>query len=260
METALVLPWFLFAMLSMLQFARIQTSTCALLAGAQDTAREMAAYAYIKDLGASADGGIPEELLKGGLSLAYAKGQILKRSGVTSDEGTFHILQSSFRDETIDLVGRFTPTHTLTLLPVKKQKSIVRARVRAWTGREGHSPDTAESEGDGEEGEGYAYVAETGTVYHADPDCTHIKLTVQSIPMSMLSGVRNLSGGIYHACEKCGKGTGGTVYISPYGDKYHSSGDCSGLKRTVNRVPVSELGSLRPCSKCGGGHSDGDHT
>ena len=66
-ETALVLPLFLFGMLAMLQFAAIQNAFSALLAGAQDTAKEMAAYAYIQNIEPSGKQNVSSDLLKGGL-------------------------------------------------------------------------------------------------------------------------------------------------------------------------------------------------
>lgn len=252
LETALVLPIFLFAMLAMLQFATIQYATSRLLAGAQDTVKDMAAYAYVESAGITTGDGISGELLKGGISFAYASGQLKKRSGVGNELGKVSLWQSGFTDgQILDLVGTFQPTHTFTILPVRKVKSIFRTRVRAWTGRTGCiSGETSDGEAE-EKDEDTVYVTETGQVYHRDPECTHIRLSIQNVPRGQLKGLRNASGGKYHACEKCGAGKGGSVYISPYGDKYHSSLSCSGLKRTINSMPMSDAGDLRPCSKCG---------
>ena len=253
LEMAIVLPLFLFAMLAILQFATVENASSALLAGAQDTAKEMAAYAYIQSMGTADKAGVSSELLKGGLSAGYARSQIRQKSGIGKDTGTFSLLQSRFTgSEILDLAGTFQPTHTWTILPVKKVKSIFRARVRAWTGRTGGGAgegEDAEEETDEEEEE--VYVTETGTVYHKDPDCTHIRLSIRSVSKNQLKGIRNVNGGKYHACERCRGGSGDKVYVSPYGDKYHSSLNCSGLKRTVNKVSLSEAEKLRPCSKCG---------
>ena len=252
LETALVLPLFLFAMLAVLQFASVQYATSRLLAGAQDTVKDMAAYAYVESTGIIPGEGISAELLKGGISLGYASVQTKKRSGVNDQLGTVRFWQSGFTDgQILDLAGTFQPESSFTILPVKKVKSIFRARVRAWTGRTGGVAGDEEGDETEDSREDTVYVAETGTVYHRDPECTHIHLSVQTVPRNQLKGLRNASGGKYHVCEKCGAGKGGNVNVSPYGDKYHSSLECSGLKRTVKGVALSDAGDLRPCSKCG---------
>ena len=235
----------------MLQFASIQYATSSLLAGAQDTVKDMAAYAYLESTGIMPEEGVSTDLLKAGISFGYASSQVKKRSGVDGHMGRISLLQSDFSDgQILDLTGTFQPEHTFTIFPVKKIKSIFRTRVRAWTGRTGTISGNTAGEGTEEE-EDMVYVAETGTVYHRDPECTHIRLSVRTVPRGQVKGLRNASGGKYHVCEKCGSGKGGVVYISPYGDKYHSSLGCSGLKRTVSSVSVSDTGNLRPCSKCG---------
>lgn len=251
LETAIVLPLFLFAMLAVLQFAAIQNASSALLAGAQDTVKEMAAYAYIQNFESAENQSTSSQLIKGGLSVAYADSQIRSKSGIKKETGSFSLLQSSFSGgQVLDLVGTFQPAHTFTILPVKKVKSIFRTRVRAWTGRSG-SITGQEGETEAETEEELVYVAETGTVYHRDPECTHIRLSIRNVQRNQLKGIRNASGGKYHACEKCGSGDGSSVYVSPYGDKYHSSLACSGLKRTIHTVSLKEAETMRPCSKCG---------
>lgn len=102
--------------------------------------------------------------------------------------------------------------------------------------------------------EDVVYLTENASVYHESPDCTHLKLTVQSVSAAEVGDRRNQDGGKYKACEKCAKGTApSTWYISPEGDSYHYRQDCSGLKRTIYTVPRSEAAGYRPCSRCGGG-------
>ncbi|MCR5282187.1 MAG: pilus assembly protein [Lachnospiraceae bacterium] len=44
---------------------------------------------------------------------------------------------------------------------------------------------------------------------------------------------------------------GMTVYASDYGNRFHTSRSCSHLKRTVRRIPLSQAGGRRPCLDCG---------
>ncbi len=251
LEAACVLPMFLFAMLGILTFAKIMLVSAALLAGMQDTAKDMAAYACVKELGAAAQKGAAAELLTGGLSGAYAKNRIIRKSGFSSELGRFTLLQSDFsHSEVIDLAVSYIPDRGGTLIPVPKVTALLRARVRAWTGRAGSSGNGNEDTGEERE-EKTVYVTTTGRVYHRDANCTHIRLSVQTVSKKEMAGRRNASGGKYHAGEKCGSAAASSVYITDYGDKYHSSLQCSGLKRNVKEVPETELKGWKPCSKCG---------
>lgn len=115
-------------------------------------------------------------------------------------------------------------------------------RVKSWTGYE--------KCGFGEESEEIVYITETGLVYHKDYHCTYLDLSIHMVQSEEVKTLRNESGGKYYACERCGGGAGG-VYITDTGDRYHSTLSCSGLKRTVYAVPLSEAAGKRACSKCG---------
>lgn len=250
LEAALVVPLFVFAMLAVMQFSKISTVSCAVLAGMTDTAKDMAAYAYIQQLGETAGDSLPTELLAGGISAVYAKKNVEKKAGFRETDGTLKLWRSSFtQDEIIDLALTYEAKNTYTILPVPKVNAALRARVRAWTGRDGNGSTEGENGQDTQEE--MVYVTETGHVYHTDENCTHLDLSIHGVPGDKVDKLRNASGGKYHACEKCRAGTGGTVYITAYGDRYHSSLNCSGLKRTVKKVPVSQVEGWRVCSKCG---------
>ena len=108
-----------------------------------------------------------------------------------------------------------------------------------------------EKGGFGKEEDETVYVTETGLVYHKDYHCTYLDLSIRMVQGKEISGLRNESGGRYYACEHCGGKGGGPAYITDYGDRYHSSLSCSGLKRTVYAVPLSEVIGKGACSKCG---------
>ncbi len=101
------------------------------------------------------------------------------------------------------------------------------------------------------EDEEYVYVTETGTVYHRDRECSYLRLSIRQVSYESLKDLRNSSGHKYYPCKDCGPVSGGTVYITRDGTSYHKSLDCSGLKRTVNCIPLSRVGARGPCSRCG---------
>ena len=123
----------------------------------------------------------------------------------------------------------------------------IQASVRAWTGR------TSSAEGEGTQSqETKVYVTATGSVYHLDEQCTHIRLSVRRVALSEVQSLRNQGGGKYHPCESCKEAFGDMVYITDTGNRYHSTASCRGLKRGVMEIPLSELEGWQACKRCGG--------
>lgn len=245
-EAAMALPLFLFAMISVLYFIQIVDISVRLTGAICETSNEMAVYAYVKEAGKLQGGGI-SDIITGGLSAAYAKNKVKTRGRLEENRGSLSLLRCSFLKEgqMIDLAGTYQVKYPVTLLPIKQMKIAVRGRVRAWTGRDGVNGDgSAEGEG------ALVLVTVNGQVYHKDPECTHIKLSIKPVDKDSVEHLRNESGGKYYPCGQC-RGGSNTVYITDTGDKYHSSLGCSGLKRGILLVPMSEVADWQPCSRCG---------
>lgn len=98
--------------------------------------------------------------------------------------------------------------------------------------------------------ETYVYITPEGSVYHLYGDCTHLNLSIQLVSFAAASSAKNEYGQKYRACELCGSSPGAMVYITSEGDCYHSERSCSGLKRTVRQVPLSEVGKRGCCIRC----------
>ena len=135
------------------------------------------------------------------------------------------------------------PVSFIPLSPVILSETV---RVHAWTG---YSGDEGEQRGEQE----MVYITQTGSVYHLDPGCSYLTLSIENVSQSELSMRRNESGGKYYPCEKCIRSgqEPSSVYITGSGDRYHSQITCSGLKRTVRMVEKSQLKGWRACSRCG---------
>ncbi|MCD7736221.1 MAG: pilus assembly protein [Lachnospiraceae bacterium] len=247
-EAALVLPMFLFCMIAALQYCRAMGTAVQFGTALSETGKTLAAAAYAQTC--IGDPGEGAELAVNTLSVLYAQNRVTSQVEDTAAVKNVNMAFSSLmqEDEMIDLVLTYQIRMPFGVVNLPGTIFIQRASVRAWVGRkEGKDPDENEED----EEETTVYVTATGTVYHVDPECTYLKLSVQTVEADALGELRNNSGEIYHACELCGSDCGSTVYITNEGNRYHRSLSCSGLKRTVKEVSLSEVGDLHVCSKCG---------
>ena len=125
-----------------------------------------------------------------------------------------------------------------------RRETTVKKRV--FSGYVKHKGDY---EDDG--GNQIVYVAENGVVYHKDSSCSHIclKITGDAAIREILQSKK------YDACEKCihSGAIPSALFVTAYGDCYHSTLGCSGLKRTIKSVKLKDVGNLRPCSRCASG-------
>lgn len=108
-----------------------------------------------------------------------------------------------------------------------------------------------------EEDHTIVYVGRDSTRYHLSRDCHYISNQINEVPVDQVGGYTNNAGKHYKFCSVCqrspGSGEGGSAYILPGGEYYHTRADCSSLSYYVREVPLSEVKGLGPCSYCGGG-------
>ena len=176
--------------------------------------------------------------IAGGLS-----GISLEGSDYCTDDGCIRLICSyEFRP----------PTAAFALPGIRGRQEL---RYRYFTGTAADSLlDESEPGSEPEAEEQTVYKTETGTVYHVRLTCPALKLNIMMTTAAEVSGKRNEYGAKYYACEKCASGTAPeTIYITTDGDRYHYRIDCSGLKRTIAEIKLSEAEAdgLRPCKRCG---------
>ena len=134
----------------------------------------------------------------------------------------------------------------LGLLSFSKYKLCVQCVVKPWTGYDVTGGKKRVEE------DAIVYMTEYGSVYHKNRDCTHLALSIQAVAAYGLSERINEYGECYTACEYCGKnGIVTIVYITSYGNRYHTTTKCPGLKRTIKTIPLSQVKGVNPCQKCG---------
>lgn len=153
------------------------------------------------------------------------------------------LLRSDFSGDYVDIRADYfikLPFNFLGLSGITVSQS---SRSRKWTGDRDR----------GGAAEDYVYVTENGSVYHRNRGCSYLDLSIRAISGGQVNDSRNENGNKYYACSRCAANNfeSNAVYITDYGTVYHKSLSCSGLKRTVYMVLLSEVGGKGACSKCG---------
>lgn len=253
-EACLVLPLFLFAFLNIISIVEIYRLQGNMSAAMHDTAKQMAVYEYEYRKIGGGSAGKAESL---GLTYIYAAGKVraklgtayLNNSPLAGGAPSISWLRSSVMqdEDCIDLVAQYLVKPPAAVVGWRQRSMYNRIRTRAWTGYD----NAGNNHSNTDEEEEIVYITPEGTVYHRSRGCSYLKLSIVAVDQSFLETQRNQDGEKYYPCETCGRAGKSVVYITGYGNRYHTTLECSGLKRTVMAVPISEAGGRGACSKCG---------
>lgn len=127
------------------------------------------------------------------------------------------------------------------------------AKRRAWLGLDGKLSEKENgSHEDREEDVEIVYVGAGMGRYHWYRDCHYISNQYQAVSLDEAGRRMNAFGKRYTACSRCA-GTapgGGEVFITPGGEHYHYSQNCSSMISYVRSVPLKEVEHLGACSYC----------
>ena len=274
-EASMALPLFLFLFISFLYLIQIITLQERLQKAVTESGLSMARAAYfysdfqaVEDI-KETDTSILEEGIQMGLQeltgavinnvvLKYTVASRLNADYINNslivgglDGISFDGSKILQNNDDIDIVTRYRLRIPLSIFGLNEMDMIQRVRLRGWKGHQLPPLYTIVEEDKNEEA--LVYITESGTVYHLKSTCSHINISIETI-IGKPTWQRNNNGGKYYPCEACCKGDVpelGTYYITPYGDRYHSSKACSKIKRSVKEIPLSEVGNRPPCKRCG---------
>lgn len=250
-ETALALPIFLFFLTGLLQLSQAVQTEGAVRASLWEVGKDLSTYAYITEYDEKE--GLVDELFGVG-AIPYTHTSFLKQEGreywdnsmVAGGSQGFSFFLSSYLEKEgyLDLIVTYKLRIPFPLTGDIYLPQVQRCRVRGWIGRKDDEVKEEEK----------VYITESGTVYHITKSCSHLTLSIQEIAPDKLPQARNGSGGKYTPCEKCGKEPlqGKNYYITREGDCFHTKRSCSGLRRTVYIIPLSQVGNRSLCKRCGG--------
>lgn len=241
LEASLIIPLFVFFIVIIIHVINLINFQNRMNEAMYNSARTLSKLEYTTNNSAnpaSAMALLYSELDKETVENAGVAGGIL---GITA-------LQSKFDEDMICLTVDYYVRMPFDFLKIMGFPCRQTVSVRKWIGNEDKGD---EADIDTGKDSRMVYIAETGTVYHIDRNCTHLRLSIRMVSREELVNLRNDSGGKYYPCELCG-GAAKTVYITDFGDRYHSNVNCSGLKRAVYTIPIEMVEDRPVCSRCGG--------
>lgn len=251
LETAIVLPLFLCAVLTILSIALIFLTEIKVQDALMQTAEELSWSVSVQD-----DTEKQQKTLK---NYAAAKMLLCLKDSVVShpviSNGAMGIRydKSTYleQNEEIHLVAEYNAVLPISLFGRRTYHIRQEAVTRAWMG------DSSGKEN--EEDKEYVYITSYGTVYHLTKECRYLKKEICKVTFAYLSTARNAYGSIYKPCKQCMTGVSmekcktSVLYITLHGERYHIDKNCSTLKRYIKTVEKKDVGNRKSCSVCGGG-------
>lgn len=235
-EATLIVPLFVFFAVALYEMYLCKYMETIIFEAAVETAEYMAEYAYIDSDNYLLPGIIFDDYLDDyTLVNKYVDGEINGISflgSVPVDENGYVVLKVRYKVKlAVPLIGRYVADKRIEIIQ------------KAYLGDDG----SVSSENEKIENM-YVFITDNKEAYHSSRTCSHLLLTVK------ISAVSKAKAKGYVPCDICGEKCvyeNGYVFVTDTGGKYHSSRQCSGLKRKVYRVRLGDIGGILPCKRCG---------
>lgn len=267
-EAALVLPIFLFAMLSMAFIIEVVRLQIHMGCAAGQASKELAGYGYtyLKAKDRMSDGNKPikdkekQENWKIKNELISIPGLFLAQSRIKELAGEDYLNQSMIKNgaDGLSLLGseilkdgkwihlnvRYEVQLPFSMIPNFKMKLIQHSSSYAWVG----NSETNDSEEEAD----VVYMTEHGKKYHLSKGCKYLDIKVHSVKEAKIDTYRNKNGGKYYPCHRCMGEVNGYYFITDYGTSYHTRRDCTAISRNIVEKKLSEVQGVADCCKgCG---------
>ncbi len=257
-EASVVLPLFLFFFLNLgcaIEMIRLHSNLEFALC---DIGKRMAVYGYVMEEDqeqAETASGLLGELEDFAFSYTYVRDEIidylgadyLENSPLAEGSKGLQFLESEIFDngDCFEMVVTYKVAPLNSIVGVGAFRMANKYYGHLWNGyRIPRAEELCENET-------IVYVAENGIVYHESEECSHLLLSVHEVSLQEAYDSRNMDGGRYTLCMRCGKGEmKRNVYITDEGDNFHYSEDCPGLKRTIYVMTKEAAEKYRPCGRC----------
>lgn len=262
LEAAIVLPLYMFFLVSILYILNILHIENVLQAAMEEAARNVNSYAYVAEQfeELSEDEQATVGSHDAGFVLSLAKNQVskitIKNSFLTDRikniadssyiKNGYKGIIISFESNDLSEFVDFNISYMISLpflpsgifyIPITQ-----RCYFKPFTGT-----DITEKKGDYTE---YVYITATGAVYHTTPYCTYINRYYDIITDRENVDWNTAEG--YHACPHCayGQPIGPASFICPGRMVYHNRTDCAYIETSIYKIPKDQAGTMPMCSRC----------
>ncbi|MDO5291185.1 MAG: hypothetical protein Q4F05_00415 [bacterium] len=271
-EAAFIMPFFIFVLLSFLYFFQLFTLQEHIQESITRVSKEASQYGYVYNYIEEKKGGEQEEkettsakkVVQGFVDGTLFRTKFLENMGSNVNDSCImggiqgiSFVESSFmkQENNIEVVAIYEVKIPVLFLNLHPFTVVQRVHSRAFVGERLVDNDTGDEDGKLEQEEdSYVYITRTGTVFHKDKNCTYLNIKLIKVAGNEILTKRNFSGAKYYPCESCMKeklDNGKSYYITEYGTRYHSCSTCNKIDRDITKIKLSQVGSRRPCSKCG---------
>lgn len=269
-EAAFVMPIFMFALLAFLYFFQLFTLQEKIQESITRVSKQASQYGYVynyikkasPEKASEKETSSAKQVVQGFVDGSLFRSKFLEYMGDDVNDQCImggiqgiSFLESSFmrHDQDIEVVAIYEVKIPVMFFQLHPFTVVQRVHSRAFVGQTLTEQETSTTSNEEKE-ETYVYVTRTGQVYHKNCNCTYLNVKLTTIQGKDIATKRNSSGAIYYPCEACMKEAldpNKKYYITTYGNRYHSSTSCNKIDRDINKIKLSEVGSRRPCSKCG---------
>lgn len=238
LEAAIVVPIFFFAMLCLAYLLEMMAIETSVRNGLYSAGKHLAKQGYVQRIITSSE--IEQRVIE---SIGPER---VSNSMIAGGADGIDCSDSicNWSTGVMNLCVRYQVEVPVLIFDIKAVSGKETMRVKSWCGYVSGTEDITRQD--------TVYVTDTGIVYHRDPECTYLDMSIRMVSLSGIEELRNQSGAKYYVCEACKKKASEkeNCYITDYGTRYHMSLDCKKIKRNIYAISIEDAHGLGGCSKC----------
>ncbi len=253
LEASLIFPLFLYAVFSLIYIILTLNTRMLVDKAAYNTVRSLGKYSYLA-ANLSGDKGEKEaklnnlEILAGAKSILYSElgDEFGQNHHIVGGTAGITVLGSKLDEKTglYEIRINYLIKNPFDIFGLGISRISQTYSQELWLGKE------KAGEWNQNDQDTIVYITNTGEAYHKTRSCWTINPKPRMVAVAEIASLRSESGEKYRPCEVCKKNSSQGVYITNYGNRYHSSSTCREILKDVYAVKLSSVGGRRKCKEC----------